>query len=75
MRTTLNLEDDVLTILREYAETRSLPLGTAASELMRRGASNPTPTRMVNGFVIFDIAPGGPKITSERVKELESELE
>jgi hypothetical protein len=75
MRTTLNLEDDALAILREYSETRSLPLGRAASELMRRGAANPTPTRMVNGFVIFDIAPGGPKITSERIKELESELE
>ncbi len=75
MRTTLNLDDDALKIVREYAETRSVPLGKAASELMRRGAANPIPTRMVNGFVIFDIPPGGPKITSERVKELESEFE
>jgi hypothetical protein len=30
---------------------------------------------MVNGFVVFDIPPGGAKITSQRVKELESELE
>jgi len=75
MRTTFNLDDDALKLVREYAETRSLPLGKAASELMRRGAATPTPTRMVNGFVIFDIPPGGPKITSERVRELEDEIE
>ena len=75
MRTALNLDDDALKILREYSETRSLALGKAASELVRRGAASPTPTRLVNGFVVFDIPPGGPKISSERVKELESELE
>jgi len=75
MRTTLNLDDDVLKLLREYSQTRSLALGKAASELVRRGAASPTPTRLVNGFVVFDVRPGGPKISSERVKELESELE
>jgi len=75
MRTTLNLDDDALEILRQYSQTRSLALGKAASELVRRGAASPTPTRLVDGFVVFDVPPGGPKISSERVKELESELE
>jgi hypothetical protein len=75
MRTTLNLDDDALQLLREYSENRSLALGKAASELMRRGVNAPVRTRMVNGFVVFDIPSGGPKISSERVKELESELE
>jgi len=75
MRTTLNLDDDALRILREYSEERSLALGKAASELMRKGGASPTPTRLVNGFVVFEIPPGGPKIGSERVRELESELE
>ena len=75
MRTTLNLDDDAFQLLREYSETRSLALGKAASELVRRGANAPVRTRVVNGFVVFDIPPGGPKISSERVKELESELE
>jgi hypothetical protein len=76
MRTTLNLDDDAVEILREYSQTRSLALGKAASELVRKGAKATTPTRVVNGFVIFDIPPGGPKITSERVKELlESDLD
>jgi hypothetical protein len=76
MRTTLNLDDDAVEILRQYSQTRSLALGKAASELVRKGAASPTPTRLVDGFVVFDIPPGGPKISSERVKELlESELE
>lgn len=75
MRTTLNLDDDVLEILKEYAENRSVALGKAASELVRRGVSTPTPTRMVNEFVVFDLPPDSPRITTERVKELESELE
>jgi hypothetical protein len=76
MRTTLNLDDDAVKILREYSESRSLALGKAASELVRKGANAEVPTRLVNGFVVFDIPPGGPKISSDRVKELlESELE
>ncbi len=75
MRTTLNLDDDALQLIRQYSETRSLALGKAASELVRRGVDAPVPTRLVDGFVVFDIPPGGPKISSERVKELESELE
>ena len=75
MRTTLNLDDDVLELLKDYAESRSVPLGRAASELVRKGFSTPTPTRIVNGLVVFDVPPDSPRITSERVKELESELE
>jgi hypothetical protein len=75
MRTTLNLDEDARQILREYSEARSLALGKAASELVRKAARMATPTRLVNGFVVFDAAPGGAKISSERVKEVESELE
>jgi hypothetical protein len=76
MRTTLNLDDDAVRLLRKYSKNRSLAMGKAASELMRRGAASGTPARLVDGFVVFDISPGGPKITNERVKELlESELE
>ncbi len=75
MRTTLNLDDDAFQLLREYSETRSLALGKAASELVRRGAKAPVPTRMVDGFVVFDIPRDDPKVSSERVKKLESSLE
>jgi hypothetical protein len=73
MRTTLNLEDDIFDLLRQYAQSRSLALGKAASELVRRGLDAPTPTRIVNGFVVFDVPPGSSPITSKRVKQLETE--
>ena len=75
MRTTLNLDDDALKIVREYSEARSLALGKAASELVRKGARTATPTRLINGVVVFDVPPDSPRITTERVKELESETE
>lgn len=75
MRTTLNLDDDAFELIKHYAENRSVALGKAASELVRKGISARTPTRLVDGFVVFDLAPGGPKITTERVKELDSELQ
>jgi hypothetical protein len=75
MRTTLNLDDDALELVRRYSQARSVALGKAASELVRKGFSSPTPTRIVNGIVVFDVPPDSSSITSERVKELESELE
>ena len=75
MRTTLNLDDDVLEMVRQYSEARSVALGKAASELVRKGFTTPTPTRIVNGLVVFDIPPGSPRITSERVKQLQSEMD
>lgn len=75
MRTTLNLDDDVLEMVREYSEARSLALGKAASELMRKAFATPTPTHMVNGVVVFDLPPDSPAVTTEKVTTLESELE
>ena len=75
MRTTLNLEDDVLELVKRYADGRSLPLGKAVSDLLRRGLETPTPTRVISGFVVFDVPPDSPPITGIRVKELEEDLE
>jgi hypothetical protein len=75
MRTTLSLDDDVFQQARSYAESRSLALGKAVSELVRKGLSAPVRTRTVNGVQVFDLPADGLSISSERVKELESELE
>jgi hypothetical protein len=75
MRTTLSLDDDVFPVVRKYAESRSLALGKAVSELVRKGLAAPVPTRTVNGIQVFDLPPDSPRVTSRRVKELESELE
>jgi len=70
MRTTLNLDDDVLELLKEYAESRSVALGRAASELVRRGLAAPVQTRMVNGFHVVVLPENSSKVTSEKVKQL-----
>ena len=75
MRTTLSIDDEVFELANKYAESRSIGLGKAVSELVRKGLRAPTPTRVENGFVVFDVPADSPPITTERVKELESEME
>ena len=75
MRTTLNLDDEVLEMVSHYAKSRSISLGQAVSVLVRLGLETKRPTRVVNGIRIFDLPKESPKVTSRRVYELESELE
>jgi hypothetical protein len=75
MRTTLNLDDDVLERLKDYADDRSVALGKAASELMRRGLDAPLQTRLVNGVHTVVLPPNSPAVSTEKVKQLlEDEL-
>ena len=73
MRTTIHLDDDIIAEIKRYAENRSLGLGKAVSELVRRGIAAPVPTRMVNGLLIFDPPGDSPKVTTKMVRELEAE--
>lgn len=75
MRTTLNLDDDVLRNAKQYADSRSLTMGKAVSELVRKGLRAPVAIRWENGIPVFDVPADGEVITVEHVKKLESELE
>ena len=75
MRTTLSLDDDAFDLARKYADSRSLGLGKAVSELVRRGVDAPLRTRIVNGFHVVDLPPESPQITSEHVRRLQDEFE
>ncbi len=75
MRTTLNLDDDIFQIAKDYAENRSIGLGKAVSELVRRGSSLRMPTCIENGLHVFDPPPGSPMITREKVRELQDSEE
>jgi hypothetical protein len=70
MRTTLNLDDDVLELLKGYAEHRSVALGKAASELVRRGLEAPVQTRMVNGFHAVILPENSRNVSSGKIKQL-----
>lgn len=73
MRTTINLDDEVAKLVSDYARSRSLSLGKAVSELVRRGFEAKRAVREVNGLHVFDLPGDSPEVTSKNVRELESE--
>ncbi len=72
MRTTLSIDDDTFRLVKRYAASRSLALGKAVSELVRRALTAPRPTRSVNGLQVFDLPPESARVTTKQVKELEA---
>ncbi len=70
MRTTISLDDDAMEAIRAYAGESRVPLGKAASELIRRGAKYQLSTGQRNGLPVFQVPDGFPVLTTERVKEL-----
>ena len=70
MRTTLALDNDAMEAIQAYARNRRVSLGTAASELIRRGTCYQLETKKVNGVPVFQVPDGFPAITAERVREL-----
>lgn len=74
MRTTLNLDDDVLGAVKAFAAGRSLALGKAVSVLVRRGLTVRCPTRKVNGLLVFDPPANSTPITAAHVRRIEDEL-
>lgn len=75
MRTTLTLEDDVFRLVKRYAESRSLPLGTAVSDLVRKGFTVQHPTRVKNGITVFDVPADSRRVTARQVREVAAEDE
>ena len=68
MRTTLNLDEDVLAMARCLAESHKISLGQAVSHLARRGANRRIPTKVKNGFVLFDVDPSEHKFGLEDIQ-------
>lgn len=58
MRTTLNLDDDVLESTRALAKQRGLPMGTVVSELIRRSLEPSRPPTTRTGIRLFPIRKG-----------------
>jgi hypothetical protein len=71
----LNLDDDVFPLVKRYAEGRSVGLGKAVSELVRKGLRAPLQTHVVNGFHVVVLPPDSPRVTSEEIQRLLDESE
>ncbi|MGE4428845.1 MAG: antitoxin [Solirubrobacteraceae bacterium] len=67
MRTTLDLDDDVVVAARELAGEERRSLGSVISELARRGL---TPARVESdgGLPVIRVPAGAPPITPEMVR-------
>ena len=76
MRTTLNVDDDILDVAKNIAFVRQISVGQALSDLARRGMKTPVGLKRdpVSGFWVFDVPEGASRITSEDVQRaLDSE--
>ena len=71
MRTTLQIEDDVVQAARRLAKTENKTLGRVISELARKGLRPERREGDRSGFPVFDVPSDALPITLERVKQAE----
>lgn len=75
MRTTVNIEDEILEAARVLAAERQISVGAVISELARKGlfqtAKNPSRKK---GFPVFNVSPASTPLTLERVKSFEEDI-
>ena len=75
MRTTLNIDDDVLAAAKRLAELRTVSVGRVLSDLARRGlASAPEfDRRSETGFPMFKVPSGARALSIEEMHRVEEE--
>lgn len=75
MRTTLNIDDDVLSAAKEIADFQQRTVGQVISSLVRRALlSAPLTGEIRNGIRLLPIQPGANPITLEMINKLRDEL-
>jgi hypothetical protein len=74
MRTTFTLDDDAAQFAQTYAKARSLRLGKAISELIRKASAPPATLQKKGQFWVIPAPPGTPKLSSEQVKDMLDKL-
>jgi hypothetical protein len=71
VRTTLDIDSDVLQAAKEIAQVRGRTTGQVVSELLRKAlTSAPSTQRVRNGVPLLTHRPGAPITTMELVNEL-----
>jgi hypothetical protein len=68
MRTTIQLDDDVLAAARALAAADGGSLGAAVSRLARRGLEQHAPVQLAAGFPVLARSTAGRTITSDDVR-------
>ena len=68
MRTTLDIEPDVLDLAKSLADARRISVGKALSALARKGALATVPLSEQNGFSVFPVGDSQVKFGLEDVQ-------
>ena len=71
MRTTLNLDEDVLRAAKSLARLRAKSLGKVISDLARRGIHAGSATAQQGELPVFTVDPRARPLTLEDVKRIE----
>jgi hypothetical protein len=73
MRTTLNIEEDVLRAAKEIALQRGMTVGQVLSDLARKSLTRKSPVSKKHDLPIFPIKSDAQVITLELVNQLRDE--
>ena len=73
MRTTLELDDDLVNEAKLLARQKGVPLGRVISELARQSLTPSSAQMLRNGVEVFRSKPGTPKVDMEFVNRLRDE--
>ena len=73
MRTTLDLEEDVLLAAKEIARQRGVTIGKVLSDLARQAMTRPVTGETRHGLPLFPIQPDAGLVTLELVNQLRDE--
>jgi hypothetical protein len=73
MRTTLDLDEDVLLVAKQLARQRGRTAGQIISELVRKALDPKRPRKMRSGVPVFTPKPGAPKPSLDLVNRLRDE--
>lgn len=75
MRTTLDIDEDVLQAAKELASARGTTAGRVLSELARKGLAPEKTAKVRNGVPLLPRRPpGSPRMTMKLVNELRDDL-
>lgn len=74
MRTTFTLDDDAAELAQTYAKARSLRLGKAVSELIRRASTPPAALKKKGELWVIAAPAGAPKLSAKQMQDLIDDL-
>jgi hypothetical protein len=73
VRTTLDIDDELLPIVRQLANQRGTTMGRVVSDLARQALAPKSRERVRNGFRLFTPTPGSRRPDLQLVNELRDE--